>query len=111
MISLQSVRRDASAGWTRTIAALTAGAARVLVPTDVARDAAVARRVAAPDQLRGGPVGVPAAVLGVAHRPPPPPPAGRPETAKPLAGLAGPRGSTTIAPPAPLPLDAVAALP
>jgi hypothetical protein len=111
MVSLQSVRPDASAGWTRTIAALTAGAVRVLVPTEAARDAAVARRIAAPDQLRVVPVGVPAAVLGVAHRPPPPPPAGRPETARLLADLAGHRVIITIAPDPPSLLAALPRIP
>ena len=66
IVSLLTVRVDAPAAWTRTAAALTAGAAAVLVPTETARAVALARRVAMADQIRVVGAGVPAAVLSAA---------------------------------------------
>ena len=66
VISLLTVRVDAPAGWTRTTAALTAGASAVLVPTETAREVALARRLAKADQVRVVGVGVPASVLAAA---------------------------------------------
>ncbi len=68
IVSLDSVRRDAPSDWARTVAALTFGADRVLVPTSAARTLAVARRIATPDQVRVAEIGVPAAVVAAAGR-------------------------------------------
>jgi hypothetical protein len=68
VVSLSAVRQDAPADWTRTVAALTAGADRVLVPTSAARAVAIARQIATPDQIRVAEHGVPEAVVAAAGR-------------------------------------------
>jgi hypothetical protein len=66
VVNVLTVRSDAPASWNRTVAALTAGASAVLVPSQGARSAALARQFASADQLRVVGVGVPAAVLAAA---------------------------------------------
>jgi hypothetical protein len=63
VISLLTVPTDVQPAWTRTVAALTAGAAAVLVPSETARASALARRVATADQLTVVSFGVPRAVV------------------------------------------------
>ena len=67
VVNVLTVRSDAPASWNRTVAALTADASAVLVPSQPARAVALARRIASVDQLRVVGVGVPAAVLAAAR--------------------------------------------
>jgi hypothetical protein len=64
LVSLQRVHPDPD--WIRTVDALTARAARVLVPGQIARDWVLRRRLGTADQLRVVPVGVPAAIVATA---------------------------------------------
>ncbi len=67
VVDVLTVRSDAPASWNRTVAALTADASAVLVPSPPARSVALARRIASADQLRVVGFGVPAAVLAAAR--------------------------------------------
>jgi glycosyltransferase involved in cell wall biosynthesis len=60
LVHLHSLRRPADQAWLRTVAALSQGAARVLVTTQAARTQVVSRHLVDPDRVRVVQVGAPA---------------------------------------------------
>jgi hypothetical protein len=85
VVSLPAGRRDLGPTGSRTVAALTAGARSVLVPTAAAGEYALARRIATPAQVRIAPVSRPPAVTSLAGDVPPHPVARRADVAEVVA--------------------------